>query len=165
MHLDPYPRADDTEMVDSVIIQISQLENDYSSGEQIPVKTITFGGPDDHHRKKYKEKLKVDWENPDKRHVLNVMSKSGNNLSFTLAATRQTPLSNNSILIAALIMVVVYIFILLELIHRTLVSIYGSMVALFFYFLMHNGETESIKVIFNYARRHEMLMSMCNYIN
>jgi hypothetical protein len=147
MHIDPYPRADDTEIVDGVLVEIVQLENGSTSGDQRSVKTITFGGPDEHHRKKYSDKLKVDWENPDKRHVLNVTSKSGNNLSFTLAATRQTPLSNNSILIAALIMVVVYIFILLELIHRTLVSIYGSMVALFFYFLMHNGETESIKTI------------------
>ncbi len=29
----------------------------------------------------------------------------------------------------------------------TLVSIFGSMIALFFFFLMHNGETESIKTI------------------
>jgi Na+/H+ antiporter NhaD/arsenite permease-like protein len=44
-------------------------------------------------------------------------------------------------------MVVVYILILLEVIHRTLVAIYGSLIALFFLFLMHDGETESIRTI------------------
>ena len=38
-------------------------------------------------------------------------------------------------------------FILLDVLHRTLVSIFGSMIALFFYFVIHNGETESIKVV------------------
>jgi len=44
-------------------------------------------------------------------------------------------------------MILVYLFILLEWIHRTLVAIFGSMVALFFFFLMHGSETESIRTV------------------
>lgn len=43
--------------------------------------------------------------------------------------------------------IIVYIFILLEIIHRTLVAIFGSLVALFFFFMMHGGHTESISTI------------------
>lgn len=68
-------------------------------------------------------------------------------LTFTLYATTLAPLAEHSVLIAALIMIFVYIFILLEVIHRTLVALFGSFVALFFLFLMHDGHTESIHTI------------------
>ena len=68
-------------------------------------------------------------------------------LTFTLYASTMSPLAEHSVLIAALIMIFVYIFILLEVIHRTLVALFGSFVALFFLFLMHNGHTESIHTI------------------
>ncbi len=145
INLDPY-HGDETESEEGVIVEIARIDEDRNT--QTPVYSTDFGPPDEHHRKKFKEKVKVDWENPDSTHVINVYSKSGVDISFTLAATRQSSLSSRSVLIAALIMVAVYIFILLELIHRTLVSIFGSMIALFFYFLMHRGETESIKVRF-----------------
>ena len=56
-------------------------------------------------------------------------------LTYTLYASRLSPLADHSVLIAALIMIFVYFFILIEVIHRTLVAIFGSMVALFFFFL------------------------------
>ena len=68
-------------------------------------------------------------------------------LTYTLYASTLQPLADNSILIAALIMIFVYLFILLEVIHRTLVAIFGSLIALFFYFLMHGGHTESISTL------------------
>lgn len=68
-------------------------------------------------------------------------------LTFTLYASTLAPLAEHSVLIAALIMIFVYIFILLEVIHRTLVALFGSFVALFFLFLMHGGHTESIHTI------------------
>ena len=68
-------------------------------------------------------------------------------LTFTLYASTLSPLAEHSVLIAALIMIFVYIFILLEVIHRTLVALFGSFVALFFLFLMHGGHTESIHTI------------------
>ena len=68
-------------------------------------------------------------------------------LTYTLHASTLSPLAAHSVLIAALIMIFVYIFILLEVIHRTLVALFGSFVALFFLFLMHGGHTESISTI------------------
>jgi len=146
MHMDPRPQSDN--MDDRARIEIARLDKDDLGSEiQTVVHTTLFGPPKEKARKTFKEKLVVDWEDSEHHHVINVYSESGNPLSFTLSAQRQSSLSKNSILIAALIMVFVYVFILLEVIHRTLVSIFGSMIALFFFFLMHNGETESIKVV------------------
>jgi hypothetical protein len=145
MHLDPRPSEDNVfahARVDIVRVD----ETAVGSISKTVVKSVEFGPPDAHERVTFKDKVTVNWENPEHHHVINVYSETGVPLSFTLAATKQSPLSDKSVLIAALIMIFVYVFILLEVIHRTLVSIFGSMVALFFFFLMHNGETESIKV-------------------
>jgi hypothetical protein len=145
MHLDPRPSEDNVfahARVDIVRVD----ETAVGSTSKTVVKSVEFGPPDAHERITFKDKVTVNWENPEHHHVINVYSETGVPLSFTLAATKQSPLSDKSVLIAALIMIFVYVFILLEVIHRTLVSIFGSMVALFFFFLMHNGETESIKV-------------------
>jgi hypothetical protein len=143
MHLDPIHQEED--IFEKAKVEITRID-DSDSNNQTVVETIYFGPPDKHYRKTFTEKIKVDWTNPENHHVINVYSATGTQLSFTLAASRQTPLSQYSVLIAALIMIAVYVLILLEIIHRTLVSIFGSMVALFFYFLMHDGETESIRV-------------------
>mmetsp|Transcript_6013 Transcript_6013/g.11396 ORF Transcript_6013/g.11396 Transcript_6013/m.11396 type:complete len:821 (+) Transcript_6013:255-2717(+) len=146
MHLDPRPSEDN--VFYHVRVDIARLdETTVGSFTQTVVKSIEFGPPEAHERKTIHEKVTVNWETPQNHHVINAYSETGVPLSFTLAATKQSPLSDKSVLIAALIMVFVYVFILLEVIHRTLVSIFGSMVALFFFFLMHNGETESIKTI------------------
>lgn len=145
MHLDPRPN--EANVFDHARVDIVRLdETTAGSITQTVVKSVEFGPPDPHERTTFKDKLTVNWENPEYHHIINVYSETGDPLSFTLAATKQSPLSDRSVLIAALIMVLVYVFILLEVIHRTLVSIFGSMVALFFFFLIHNGETESIKV-------------------
>lgn len=68
-------------------------------------------------------------------------------LTFNLYAATLHPIAGSSVLIAGLIMICVYIFILLEVIHRTLVAIFGSLVALFFFFIMHGGHTESISTL------------------
>lgn len=68
-------------------------------------------------------------------------------LTFTLHVSTLSSLADQSVLIAALIMIFVYVFILLEVIHRTLVALFGSFIALFFLFLMHGGHTESIHTI------------------
>eukprot|EP00804_Cyclotella_cryptica_P025859 CCRYP_002718-RA/>CCRYP_002718-RA protein AED:0.05 eAED:0.05 QI:184/1/1/1/0.85/0.87/8/1136/994 len=68
-------------------------------------------------------------------------------LTFNLYAATLHPIAGSSVLIAGLIMIFVYIFILLEVIHRTLVAILGSLVALFFFFMMHGGHTESISTL------------------
>lgn len=144
MHLDPIHQEED--IFEKAKVEITRID-DSDSNNQTVVETIYFGPPDKHYRKTFTEKIKVDWTNPENHHVINVYSATGTQLSFTLAASRQTPLSQYSVLIAALIMIAVYVLILLEIIHRTLVSIFGSMVALFFYFLMHDGETESIRTV------------------
>ena len=146
MHLDPLPEEED--VFKRARVEIVRVDKDESGNSvQSIVKKIEFGPPDEHQRVTFKEKIIVEWENPEHRHVLNVYSETGDPLSFTLAATKQSALSRYSVIIAAVIMVLVYIFILLEVIHRTLVSIFGSMLALFFFFLMHNGETESIRTV------------------
>jgi hypothetical protein len=149
-------------------------------------------------------RVKVDWENPEEPHVIDVISTTGSQqvpppyydaytisgegahnddathtddaadhtddavhrvlssgttaqqapdvphhgeLTYNLYAATLHPIAGNSVLIAGLIMIFVYIFILLEVIHRTLVAIFGSLVALFFFFLMHGGHTESISTL------------------
>jgi hypothetical protein len=54
-----------------------------------------------------------------------------------LHASTLSQMAKYSELIAALIMIFVYIFILLEVIHRTLVAIFGSLIALLFFFIIH----------------------------
>lgn len=68
-------------------------------------------------------------------------------LTFNLYAATLHPMASSSVLAAGLIMIFVYLFILLEVIHRTLVAIFGSLVALFFFFMMHGGHTESISTL------------------
>ena len=68
-------------------------------------------------------------------------------LTYSLYASTLSPLAEQSVLIAALIMIFVYVCILLEPIHRTLIALFGSFIALFFLFLMHGGHTESISTI------------------
>jgi hypothetical protein len=118
--------------------------------------TATFG-PAHHDKPEYfVSTIEVGFDNPDEEHVINVYSTdeevsieftlsayTNNNtvLSFALHATTLQPVAKYSELIAALIMILVYLFILLETIHRTLVAIFGSMVALFFFFLMHGVST------------------------
>jgi Citrate transporter len=113
------------------------------------VKAVVHMGPvSAEHRLTLDSNVKVDFENPSEHHIINVNSTNPEvELSFTLAAEVKTPLANYSVIVAACIMVVVYAFILVEVIHRTLVAIFGSMLALLFVFIMSGGYTESIKQI------------------
>ena len=146
VYIDPKPNSEYKSS--NTVVDIVRLDKDEEGSEiQTVVHTETFGPPDSYERETQKAKVTVDWEDPGNHHVINVSSSNGSTLAFTLAAMKQTPLSQRAVLVAALIMVFVYIFILLELIHRTLVPIFGSMVALFFFFLMNGGETESIRTV------------------
>ena len=124
--------------------------------------TATFGPSDKGKPEFFTSTIEVGFDNPEEGHVIYVYSSdeelavefelsayTNNNtvLSFTLYASKMTAMAKYSELIAALVMVMVYVFILLETIHRTLVAIFGSMVALFFFFLIHGGETESISTL------------------
>ncbi len=144
MHLDPLNQ--ESAESEKAVVDIVRIDKDGDNTTQTVVEKLYFGPPDRHERETFKNSVTVDWDNPDNHHIINVSSENGAELSFTLAAQRQTPLSQHSVIIAAVIMIAVYILILLELVHRTLVSIFGSLVALFFFFLIHNGETESIRV-------------------
>lgn len=146
-HVDPKLIEDDEDRYISVdILRVD--EDDEGVKTQVKVYEIVIGPLDNvEHRESQEVKVTIDWENPEHHHVIAVTSTYSHPVSFTLVAMAQTTLSRHSVLVAALIMILVYVFILLELIHRTLVAIYGSMVALFFFFLMNGGETESIKTI------------------
>lgn len=107
-------------------------------------------GPASQVRETFVERVDTDgWEDAEEGHVINSYSTQSPDieLAFTMNASTLTPLADHSEIVAAVIMVVVYVFILLEIIHRTLVAIFGSLVALFFFFLMHNGHTESVATI------------------
>jgi hypothetical protein len=131
VHLDPKPNVEYASS--NAIVDIVRLDKDqYGSIMQTVVYTETFGPPDSSVRETFKGKVTMDWDNLDNHHIINISSSNGYPLSLTLAAQKQSPLTQSSILVAALIMILVHIFILLEVIHRTLVAIYGSMVALFF---------------------------------
>ena len=142
MHLDPHEEAS-LEEIHAVV----QLVGTVTGKVKL---ALDFGPPDPEERKTLDERATVKFDDPQEPHVLNVVTRpidSQAELSFTLHASVLSPLADKSVLIAALIMIVVYIFILIEVIHRTLVSILGSMVALMFFFAMNNGETESIQQI------------------
>lgn len=147
IHIDPNP-SEETQSDNEINVDIIRL-NQGSNEEEIQtiVHTVKFGPPDEYKRVSQNSKITVDWDSPSNHHIINITSKNEKSLSLTLAAMRQTSLGQYSVLVAALIMIVVYIFILLEWIHRTLVSIFGSMVALFFLFLVNGGETDSIRTI------------------
>lgn len=110
------------------------------------VKSSFTVSPVEDERVTFEERITVDFDHPHESHVINVISTDPTyELSFTLNAAVLTPLANHAELVAALVMIAVYFFILIEVIHRTLVAIFGSMVAGMFLFAMHNGETESIR--------------------
>ena len=99
-------------------------------------------------RKMFTSKVNTDsFPNPTEMHVIDIYSSTSTSLSFTMRAEVLTALAEYSVIIAAVIMFVVYFFILLETIHRTLVAIFGSLLALFFLFLMKGGVTEPVHVI------------------
>ena len=144
MHLDPLNQ--ESAESEQAVVEIVRIDKDGDNTTQTVVKKLNFGPPDRHERETFTDKVVVDWDNPENHHVINVSSENGVELSFTLAAQRQTPLSRYSVLIAALILASTYISILLEVIHRTLVSIFGSLVALFFFFSMNRWKIDSIRV-------------------
>jgi hypothetical protein len=138
MNLDQYPTDSDVHATVEIV--------GVDSG--IVKATKVFGPPDEDERITLDERVTVNFDNPQEEHIINVNSTiSGIDLSFTLEGRVLTPLAEYSILIAALIMICVYAFILIEVIHRTLVALFGSMVALMFLFIMENGETETIRQI------------------
>jgi hypothetical protein len=97
-----------------------------------------FGPPSDDAITNFKQQIEVDFDNPHEEHIINVASSDSDVvITYKLHASVLSHLAGKSELIAALIMIFVYMFILLEVIHRTLVAIFGSMVALFFFFLIH----------------------------
>jgi di/tricarboxylate transporter len=135
--LDPNPVSDV-----EAIVQIVGVESDEIKA------SLTFGPPDHHYQQFFKKEVPVNWENPEEEHVINVYSSDDNVvLSFSLNTLVQQPLAEWSVLIAAIIMIIVYFFILIEVIHRTLIAIFGSMVALLFLFIIRGGNTESIRTI------------------
>jgi hypothetical protein len=140
MHMDPNSLAET--MGALALVQIVGTETNETKA------MTTFGPTAVNDRETYDHRLVVNFDRPHEPHIIVVNSTKPNfELSFTLTARLLAPLADNSVAIAAVIMVVVYLFILLEVIHRTLVAIFGSMVALMFLFVMQNGETESIRQI------------------
>jgi hypothetical protein len=92
------------------------------------VKAVRQLGPVHHqHRTTFDAHIKVDFDHPEEHHIINVNSTDpAHQLGFTLVAEVRTPLANYSVIVAAVIMVIVYAFILIEVIHRTLIAIFGS---------------------------------------
>lgn len=110
--------------------------------------TRSFGPPGLEERHHQEESISVDFDNPQEPHILRILGSNQDiPMSFTLTAHVQSHLAEYSELVAALIMIMVYVLILLEAIHRTLVALFGSMIALLFFFIMNEGTTESIRTI------------------
>eukprot|EP00551_Chaetoceros_affinis_P012656 CAMPEP_0203663646 /NCGR_PEP_ID=MMETSP0090-20130426/1210_1 /ASSEMBLY_ACC=CAM_ASM_001088 /TAXON_ID=426623 /ORGANISM="Chaetoceros affinis, Strain CCMP159" /LENGTH=812 /DNA_ID=CAMNT_0050526637 /DNA_START=17 /DNA_END=2452 /DNA_ORIENTATION=+ len=150
-HIDPRPDDAEEENFKNnyAVIDIIRLDRD-SEGKEVQtiVRTEKIGPPNVENRKSENIKVTVSWDDPTKHHLINITSSVAEYpMSLNLMAMKEISLSQQSVLIAALIMILVYLFILLEWIHRTLVAIFGSMVALFFFFLMHGSETESIRTV------------------
>ena len=136
MHVDGHEEAAHHEV--ELFVEIIGVE----SGE---VKSTTTISPLEGERKSFEEKVTVDFHDPHEHHIIHVSSSDADyEISFTLSAHVLKPLADHSEIIAALVMIAVYVFILLEVIHRTLVAIFGSMVAGMFLFAMHDGNTATI---------------------
>lgn len=136
LHVDGYEEAALQEV--ELFVEIIGVE----SGE---VKSTTTISPLQGERKTFEETVTVDFLDPHEHHIINVSCSDGEyDISFTLSAHVLKPLADHSEIVAALIMIAVYFFILIEVVHRTLVAIFGSMVAGMFLFAMHDGNTESI---------------------
>jgi hypothetical protein len=109
---------------------------------------LLFGPPFPDIPAVYQEKIEVNFDHPHEEHIINVTSTDPDvTLTYKLNASRLSHLAKNSELIAALIMILVYIFILLEVIHRTLVAIFGSMIALLFFFIIHEVRLHNLSHI------------------
>ena len=152
LHLDPYPEVVELENSNNNNIYAVVDIMGETSGQT--KSTTRFGPVQADERLTLQEKIKVDFDHPEEHHYIVVTSSSSSStddenihLSFTLDAHRLKPIADKSVAIAAVIMVTVYLFILLEIVHRTLVAIIGSMIALMFLFVMRDGETESIAQI------------------
>ena len=84
------------------------------------------------------KKVEVNFDHPHEDHIINVRSSDPDVvISYKLNASKLSHLAKHSEVIAALIMVFVYLLILLEIVHRTLVAIFGSLIALVFWFVIH----------------------------
>jgi hypothetical protein len=131
MQLDPYPL--DQDMLDTTTkVQIVGVETGQVK------KTVYMGPPEAEGPITHVEKIEVDFDHPHEDHIINVTSTAPSvKITYKLQANVLRPLAKYSEIIAALIMIFVYMFILLEVIHRTLVAIFGSMVALLFLFAIH----------------------------
>ena len=128
MQIDPTPIPHT-----SAIVEIVGVETNHTK------KTLEFGPVGDEVPETWVEKFEVDFDHPHEDHIINVHSSNSTvRLTYKLHAATLSHLAKHSELIAALIMIFVYIFILLEVIHRTLVAIFGSLVALLFFFLIHH---------------------------
>jgi hypothetical protein len=127
MQLDPHPH-DETEARVEIV--------GHDTGH---VKAVLFFGPPlSEDPANFEEKIEVDFNDPHEEHIINVYSTNPTvKLTYKLHASTLAHMAKHSELIAALIMIFVYLFILLEVIHRTLVAVFGSLVALLFFFMIH----------------------------
>jgi Na+/H+ antiporter NhaD/arsenite permease-like protein len=134
MHLDPNHDTESHAVVEIVGVDSGAVKA-----------VVEFGPANEEERTTEDEQISVDFDNPGEEHIIQVVSTNTNTtLTFTLHAVTLSSLAEYSVIIAAIVLVSVYILILLEVIHRTLIAIFGSMVALFFLFLIHGGNTVSI---------------------
>ena len=136
MQLDPYPLEENIKET-TTMVQIVGVETGHVKA------TVYMGPPEADDPITYVEKIEVDFDHPHEEHIINVTSTEPSVLiTYKLQANVLQPLAKYSEIIAALIMVLVYMFILLEVIHRTLVAIFGSMVALLFLFAIHGVSSQ-----------------------
>jgi hypothetical protein len=106
---------------------------------------LFFGPPLTDDPASFEEKIEVDFDHPHEEHIINVYSTNSTvKLTYKLHATTLAHMAKHSELIAALIMIFVYLFILLEVIHRTLVAIFGSLIALLFFFMIHEVRSHEL---------------------
>jgi hypothetical protein len=143
MQLDPYPLEENMKET-TTMVQIVGVETGHVKA------TVYMGPPDADDPITKVEKIEVDFDHPHEEHIINVTStESSVTITYKLQANVLQPLAKYSEIIAATIMVLVYIFILLEVIHRTLVAIFGSMVALLFLFAIHGVSCFPPKCVVN----------------
>jgi di/tricarboxylate transporter len=136
IHLDSHPLGSNV----STIVDIVGVETGVVKA------TVVIGPSDPGEHQTFEESVPLDFENLDEPHVINVKSSDESvPLSFTLTAHVLTPLAAYSELVAALLMVAVYILIPIEVIHQTLVAVIGSMVVLMLYYIMTGGRTVAVE--------------------
>jgi len=121
-YVDPTP-AEDTYLEVKVVA--------YSHGSDNLEDTVEFGPIDNEKRTFFKERVYAsNFKYPNVKHVMKIHSSTAMDLTFNLNVKVLNDIAKHSVAIAAVLLVIVYVLILFEPIHTSLIAVFGAFNAL-----------------------------------